>query len=33
MLRVFDDQEWQIIYYLPDEATVAIQAITRAPER
>jgi hypothetical protein len=28
MLRLFDDGEWRILYYLPDQATVAIQAIS-----
>lgn len=31
MFRLFDNHVWQIIYYVPDEATVVIRAIDRAP--
>lgn len=30
ILRLFDDGVWQMIYYLPDEATVAVMAIANA---
>jgi hypothetical protein len=32
-LRILDDGVWQIVYYLPDGATVRIHAISRVPDR